>query len=75
MDSYFWTLRAFQSPSGNISELVAGLDTLRGAAQDLSLYGSFLENHDVERFPSLTQDMVRLLDKPNLPCYRFYSAD
>jgi hypothetical protein len=31
---------------------------LRDAAQDLSLYGSFLENHDIERFPSFTQDKV-----------------
>jgi alpha-amylase len=56
--SYYWILRAFQSPSGSISELVSGLNTLRGAASDLSLYGSFLENHDVARFPSFTQDMV-----------------
>ncbi|KAK4154020.1 glycoside hydrolase [Chaetomidium leptoderma] len=54
--SYYGILRAFQSPSGNISQLIATLNTLRGAAQDLSLYGSFLENHDVERFPSFTQD-------------------
>ncbi|KAK3301181.1 glycoside hydrolase superfamily [Chaetomium fimeti] len=54
--SYYWVLNAFQSPSGSISELVSGLDTLRGVAQDLSLYGSFLENHDIERFPSFTQD-------------------
>jgi alpha-amylase len=72
VDSYFWTVRAFLSPSGIVSELVDGLDKLRGAAQDLSLYGSFLENHDVERFPSLTQDMVRRLD---ISCYRFYRAD
>ncbi|KAK4235791.1 hypothetical protein C8A03DRAFT_46130 [Achaetomium macrosporum] len=56
--SYYWMLRAFQSTSGSISELVSGLNTLRGAASDLSLYGSFLENHDVARFPSFTQDMA-----------------
>ncbi|KAL2199758.1 glycoside hydrolase family 13 protein [Corynascus similis CBS 632.67] len=54
--SYYWVLNAFKSSSGSIGDLVAGIDTLKGAAKDLSLYGSFLENHDVERFPSFTQD-------------------
>ncbi|KAL2178652.1 glycoside hydrolase family 13 protein [Thermothelomyces heterothallicus CBS 202.75] len=54
--SYYWVLRAFQSTSGSISELVSGLDNLQNTARDLSLYGSFLENHDVERFPSFTKD-------------------
>lgn len=57
--SYYWVLNAFKSSSGSIGDLVAGIDTLKGAAKDLSLYGSFLENHDVERFPSFTQDKVR----------------
>lgn len=59
--SYYWILRAFQSTSGSITALVDGLNTLRGAAKDLSLYGSFLENHDVERFASFTKDMVGVL--------------
>ncbi|KAL2154139.1 hypothetical protein VTH82DRAFT_2815 [Thermothelomyces myriococcoides] len=54
--SYYWVLRAFQSTSGSISELVSGLENLQNTAKDLSLYGSFLENHDVERFPSFTKD-------------------
>ena len=58
--SYYWILRAFQSSSGSISDLVSGLNTMRGAARDLNLYGSFLENHDVARFPSFTQDTVSL---------------
>ncbi|KAK3394848.1 glycoside hydrolase family 13 protein [Podospora didyma] len=56
--SYYWITRAFQSSSGSISSLVDGLNTLRGAALDSSLYGSFLENHDVPRFASLTGDMA-----------------
>ncbi|KAK4188342.1 family 13 putative glycoside hydrolase [Podospora australis] len=55
---YYWILRAFSSTSGSISELVTGLNTLKGVAKDLSLYGSFLENHDVERFASITKDMA-----------------
>ncbi|KAL2261849.1 hypothetical protein VTK26DRAFT_3169 [Humicola hyalothermophila] len=54
--SYYWILRAFQSTNGSVGELVSGLNSLRGMALDPSLYGSFLENHDVERFPSFTQD-------------------
>ncbi|KAL1841488.1 hypothetical protein VTJ49DRAFT_6979 [Mycothermus thermophilus] len=56
--SYYWIRRAFQSPSNTMGELVAGLNTLRGAARDLSLYGSFLENHDIERFGFLTRDVA-----------------
>ncbi|KAL2158581.1 hypothetical protein VTH06DRAFT_4348 [Thermothelomyces fergusii] len=44
--SYYWVLRAFQSTSGSISELVAGLTNLQDTARDISLYGAFLENHD-----------------------------
>ncbi|KAL2128834.1 hypothetical protein VTI74DRAFT_8580 [Chaetomium olivicolor] len=56
--SYYYILRAFQSPNGNIDGLVDGINTMKAAASDLSLYGSFLENHDMERFPSFTQDMA-----------------
>jgi len=54
---YYWITRAFQSPGGSISELVRGLSTLKDTALDTSLYGSFLENHDIERFASLTSDL------------------
>ncbi|KAK0703832.1 glycoside hydrolase family 13 protein [Lasiosphaeria miniovina] len=56
--SYYWITRAFQSPAGSISSLVDGLNTLTQAALDPSLYGSFIENHDVPRFPSLTGDVA-----------------
>ena len=64
--SYYWILRAFQSSSGSISDLVSGLNTMRGAARDLNLYGSFLENHDVARFPSFTQDNASPPHHPEL---------
>lgn len=54
---YYWITRAFQSTSGSISDLATGINTMKGQASDLSLYGSFLENHDNPRFPSLTSDM------------------
>ncbi|KAL1872095.1 hypothetical protein Daus18300_004464 [Diaporthe australafricana] len=55
--AYYWITRAFQSASGSISDLATGINTMKSQALDLSLYGSFLENHDNARFPSLTSDM------------------
>ncbi|KAK3397706.1 alpha-amylase A precursor [Sordaria brevicollis] len=56
--SYYWTVNAFQSTSGSISALANGINTLKAAAIDLSLYGSFLENHDQARFAHKTSDMA-----------------
>ncbi|KAK3945256.1 glycoside hydrolase family 13 protein [Diplogelasinospora grovesii] len=56
--SYYWITQAFQSTSGSISNLVSGINTLKADALNLSLYGSFLENHDQARFASLTSDMA-----------------
>ncbi|KAK7744988.1 hypothetical protein SLS53_003222 [Cytospora paraplurivora] len=47
---------AFKSTSGSISDLVDRINTWKSTASDTSLYGSFLENHDNARFPSLTSD-------------------
>ncbi|KAI3401655.1 hypothetical protein diail_9319 [Diaporthe ilicicola] len=55
--TYYWITQAFQSTSGSISDLATGINTMKSQATDLSLYGSFLENHDNVRFPSLTSDM------------------
>jgi alpha-amylase len=56
--SYYFILRGFQSSSASLRDLATGLDTIRGIATDPSLYGSFLENHDVERFAFFNQDKV-----------------
>lgn len=56
--SYYWITRAFESSSGSISDLASGINTLKSIAEDTSLYGSFLENHDQPRFPSLTSDIA-----------------
>ncbi|KAK1778845.1 alpha-amylase [Copromyces sp. CBS 386.78] len=56
--SYYWTVNAFQSTSGSISALANGINTLKATAMDLSLYGSFLENHDQARFAHKTSDMA-----------------
>ncbi|TGJ83299.1 hypothetical protein E0Z10_g5453 [Xylaria hypoxylon] len=53
---YYWLTRAFQSTSGSITALVDGLNTMKGQMQTKAL-GSFIENHDNPRFPSLTSDI------------------
>ncbi|KAH8820547.1 glycoside hydrolase family 13 protein [Xylogone sp. PMI_703] len=55
--AYFWITQAFQSTSGSISNLVNGINTMKSTCSDTTLLGSFLENHDNARFPSLTSDL------------------
>lgn len=54
---YYYITQAFESTSGSISNLVTGVNRMKDQATDTSLYGSFLENHDNPRFPSLTSDI------------------
>ncbi|KAI0444748.1 glycoside hydrolase family 13 protein [Xylaria telfairii] len=53
--TYFWLTRAFQSTSSTMTELLNGLNTMKGQMKTNTL-GSFLENHDNPRFASLTSD-------------------
>ena len=55
--AFYWVTQAFQSPSGSISSLADGINTMKNTAIDLSLYASFLENHDQQRFAYRTRDM------------------
>ena len=54
---YYWITQAFQSTSGSISNLVNGVNEIKTTCTDTTLLGSFLENHDVRRFASLTNDV------------------
>lgn len=54
---YFWVTQAFESTSGSISNLVNGINTMKSDCSDTTLLGTFMENHDNARFPSLTSDM------------------
>ncbi|PQE33091.1 hypothetical protein CJF32_00007648 [Rutstroemia sp. NJR-2017a WRK4] len=54
--AYYWITQAFQSTSGSISNLVNGINQMKSTCSDTTLLGSFLENHDVARFPSYTSD-------------------
>ncbi|KAF2166522.1 glycoside hydrolase family 13 protein [Zasmidium cellare ATCC 36951] len=56
--TYYWITQAFQSTSGSISNLVNGINQMKSTCKDVTVLGSFLENHDNPRFPSYTQDIV-----------------
>ncbi|KAI0905526.1 alpha-amylase [Ustulina deusta] len=55
--AYYWVTRAFQSTSGSMADLVNGINTMKGQMKTDTL-GSFVENHDNPRFPSLTSDIA-----------------
>lgn len=54
---YYPLTRAFQSSSGNITDLVLELGSVNTSCRDPTLLGTFSENHDNPRFPSLTEDI------------------
>ena len=58
---YFPLTAAFQSTSGSMSALVDEVNQIKASCKNTSLLGTFLENHDNPRFPSLTSDIQ--LDK------------
>ncbi|THW29580.1 putative alpha-amylase [Aureobasidium pullulans] len=55
---YYNITSAFSSTSGDIKQLENGINTMKSTCADTSLIGSFIENHDNPRFPSLTADMA-----------------
>ncbi|KAI1077171.1 glycoside hydrolase family 13 protein [Whalleya microplaca] len=52
---FYWLTRAFESTSATMTELVEGINTLKGS-MNTSTLGTFTENHDQPRFASLTTD-------------------
>ncbi|KAF4547884.1 Alpha-amylase A type-1/2-like protein [Elsinoe fawcettii] len=55
--AYYWITQAFQSTSGNMGQLVNGVNQMITACKDTTLLGSFLENHDNPRFASFVSDL------------------
>ncbi|KAI5210720.1 putative alpha-amylase [Aureobasidium subglaciale] len=55
---YYNITSAFSSTNGDIKELERGVNTMKSTCNDVTLLGSFIENHDNPRFPSLTSDMA-----------------
>ena len=58
---FYSVLEAFRSTSGSMPNLVNKVNAIKSSCKDSTLLGSFVENHDVARFPSLTSDLA--LDK------------
>ncbi|KAI9767536.1 MAG: Alpha-amylase A type-3 [Geoglossum simile] len=55
---YHALLRAFESPGGNMGELVHMMKEIESNCGDPSLLGTFSENHDLPRFAHYTSDMA-----------------
>lgn len=55
--TYYTITQAFQNSSGSISNLVNSVNDVKAACADSTLLGSFLENHDLPRFPYHTSDV------------------
>jgi alpha-amylase len=55
---YYNITSAFASTSGSMAALSQGVETMKSTCKDVTLLGSFLENHDNVRFASLTSDMA-----------------
>lgn len=53
---YFWMRRAFGESPGSFYELGNGINTIKSMAVNTSYLGTFIENHDQTRMPSLTSD-------------------
>jgi len=56
--TYFPLVAAFSSTSGSMSNLASMINTVKGSCSDMSVLGSFSENHDQPRFASITGDMA-----------------
>ncbi|KAI4851886.1 putative alpha-amylase [Aureobasidium sp. EXF-8846] len=55
---YYNITSAFASTSGSMAALSQGVETMKSTCKDVTLLGSFLENHDNVRFASLTPDLA-----------------
>jgi alpha-amylase len=56
---YFPLINAFKSTSGSMAALSESIDKMAVACKDISLLGSFSENHDNARFPSQQHDIAQ----------------
>lgn len=54
---FFPLTAAFQSTGGNMGNLVNEINQVKSTCKDSTLLGSFVENQDNPRFPSLTGDI------------------
>ncbi|KAJ7139401.1 glycoside hydrolase family 13 protein [Mycena epipterygia] len=52
--------QAFTSSAGNLSDLVTVARQMQSQCKDVTLFGTFMENHDNPRLGSITTDIARL---------------
>jgi alpha-amylase len=55
--SYYPLTRAFQNTSHTMSDLVDTIAAELDTCKDVTLLGTFSENHDIPRFASFTSDL------------------
>lgn len=55
---YYPALDAFKSVGGNLGGLAQAITTVQESCKDSNLLGNFLENHDIARFASYTDDLA-----------------
>lgn len=53
---YYPIRRAFGATNGSMSDIVENLQSVNSDCQDPTVLGSFSESHDLDRFPTLTDD-------------------
>ncbi|KAF2654406.1 glycoside hydrolase family 13 protein [Lophiostoma macrostomum CBS 122681] len=55
---YYWIIDFLGSTSGSTYSLVNNIGNLRSSCKDVSLMGTFVENHDLQRLAYKTNDMA-----------------
>ncbi|ORY35516.1 putative alpha-amylase precursor [Naematelia encephala] len=64
---FYPLVRAFNSTSGNIGDLVTMAASVKSSFQDPTLLGSFLNNHDNPRFENYTSDQALIMNAHAYP--------
>lgn len=54
---YYQSLYAFANPGGSMATLAETYNDMAAASKDMSLLGTFLDNHDQPRYASTTKDL------------------
>lgn len=55
---YYRIYEAFSSTGGSMTGLRDGVNNMKSACKDVTVLGSFMENHDTKRFANYTSDLA-----------------
>jgi alpha-amylase len=58
--SYYWITQAFQNSTTNLTTLRNNLEWLQARCRDVTVLGTFIENHDNPRYANTTTDPSRI---------------